>query len=214
MTWLLRSTDQSLSATAESSECDPGMDFDPGSPAAFANSKDVQAHQIRDEQEEPAASSDEFPLGKRKCAHVGNRLHSGAEVFKALLIESPRERGETFLPQDVARRSRRDADSAFMEGSADVPYGVVVLTQRDHFLADCIISADARRTADPGSPKEVPRGRVVAEVVTKHTEGARGVAEGPGGLRGGAFLAEEGAEGLVLALPRRRRHPKEVGEAS
>jgi hypothetical protein len=41
---------------------------------------------------------------------------------------------------------------------------------------------------------------VVAELMTKDAEGARGIAEALGHIRGGLLLDEEGAESLVLAL--------------
>lgn len=42
--------------------------------------------------------------------------------------------------------------------------------------------------------------RIVAELVTKNAEGARGVTEVAGGLVGGEEFDEEGAQGLVLAV--------------
>ena len=59
MTWLLRSIDQSLRARQARRACAAGIILEPGSWAACGEPVELEADQVRDEQEEPAAGGGE-----------------------------------------------------------------------------------------------------------------------------------------------------------
>jgi hypothetical protein len=88
----------------------------------------------------------------------------------------------------------------FGQGPADVIDGEILFAQGDDLLAPGI-AAGILSWRPAGRKEKVPVG-ILAKLVTKDTETARGVAKLERGPRGRETLDEEGSEGLVLAVDR------------
>ena len=112
MTWLLRSMDQSLSASAQRRACAAGIILEPGSLAAAASSCELQAHQVGQEQEEAAAAGGEPRAG---CSENSRTSATASAV-------GPRCSGRSSSPRRGSGRSLpRAGPRARRWGSAAMP---------------------------------------------------------------------------------------------
>src|SRR6202162_6502942 len=85
-----------------------------------------------------------------------------------------------------------------LEALADLVDRVVALAQRHDLLVGAALLGLLAGAGASGG--EEFRQFAATKGVAQHAEGARRVAEAPGGLHRGHVLDEEGAQGLVLAL--------------
>src|SRR5579864_7405037 len=80
MMWLLRSIAHSLSASEARSEWADGTMREPGSLAACAHAIAVKAHQIGDEQEQPAHAGGELAGAENEIMNIGDGLRAGTDA--------------------------------------------------------------------------------------------------------------------------------------
>ena len=93
MTWLLRSIDQSLRASAARAHARRGSSSSlaAGRPGRAV---ELEPDQVRHEEEEAAAGGGEPARREGEAADVGDRLHRGPRLQRALVVEAPGERGK------------------------------------------------------------------------------------------------------------------------
>ena len=125
-----------------------------------------------------------------------------------LNVQTPGQRGEAFGLEHLAHRGGTECERALLERLADLVDRVIGLAQLDDEVVGGGLLGLMARTRT-GGDEELRLG-VVAEVVTQDLERAGRVAKGTGDLGGGNVLDEVSAQGLVLALPGRRRFEEEA----
>jgi hypothetical protein len=79
----------------------------------------LEAHQIRDEQKQPAATSRERARSQRQLPDVGHRLDRGPGTIRALLIQTSGKRGESFLSKHFPDGGRAERTVLFLQRLAD-----------------------------------------------------------------------------------------------
>ena len=160
MTWLLRSMDQSFRASAERRACPAGIIFEPGSPACWATRSMSQAHQVRKEQEQPAAHRLEGTLRQSESPRVGRRLRLRPLFGRALLVQATGERREPLFPQDLTNGRGAQVELSLFERLADFVHGIVLLSEApppDRAPGPCGTRGGVR----PGAVGEKKSGRAV-----------------------------------------------------
>jgi hypothetical protein len=119
-----------------------------------------------------------------------------------LVIAPARQRRKAFLDEHFAHRGGAQRRSLLLERLADLVDRIVALAQRHDLLMGTALLGLLTRPG-PRAGEEV-RQIAAAKRVAEHAEGAGRVAEPARRLGRSQPFREEGAQGLVLALPRRR----------
>ena len=167
-----------------------------------------QTHQIGDEQEQPAGPRGELTRAEHEVADIGDRLCIGPDPYGALLVEPTRQGCKTVRGQNLAHRGGAQRGSLVLERLADLVDRIVALTQRHDLLMGAALLGLVAPAWTRGG--EELRRVAAAKRMAEHAEGARRVAEPTRDLGRGQPVHVEGAQGLVLALARRRRPGKEA----
>ena len=188
MTWLLRSMDHSLSASAQRRACDAGIILEPGSLAREASSWICRRTRSgRNRNKPPQRVVNRVAGQQRELAHVGHRLGDGPQTLEPLVIAAPRQRREALLAQHLAHGGGTQRRAVLLERLADLVDRMVLLAQGHHQLVGLgLVRLGAR--AVTGRAEELRRrGR-----------------DGTGGT----------ARGTIPAYSRRRGRPRGRGGAS
>ena len=160
----------------------------------------VEPHQVGNEEEQPAHARGELARSERELAHVGDRLNSGANPDRALLVEATRQPRKPLLGEDRGDRFDASRSPLLLEGRTDVVDRVVALAQCNDLLADAALLGLRPRSRSCGGEKLWQL--TVAKGVAEHAKGTWFVAE-PARRRGRRqALEEECSQSLVLALAR------------
>ncbi len=158
----------------------------------------LEAHQVRDEEEQPSTSSLKSARRHREIADVGDGFDTRVRTQRALFIESSWQRREPFRAKYLPNCSRAEANPAFLERFADFVNGVVLLAQSDNFLMSIGLGGMWRATTGGGN--EEFRAALAPEVMAEDGKGAWGITELSRDFGGGLLSDEEGAQGFVLSL--------------
>lgn len=159
---------------------------------------EIELDQIRDKEKEPAKAGGKLAGQKLKGAHVSNSLNAGSGILRPLIVEPPRQRGESFFMEDLADGGGAEADAALFEDFADLVDRMVFLAQLDY-------SVPGRGLAGLGLRPPARRGKeaglgIAAEMMTKDSEGPWRVSELSSYRVGGFVFDEKCPQGLILAL--------------
>jgi hypothetical protein len=134
---------------------------------------------------------------------IGYRFGIRSHADRSLFVTPARQRCKALLGENLAHRGRTQRRALLLESPADLVDRVIPLAQRHDLLVGTALLG---LLAGPGAnSREELRQFPAAKGVAQHAECARRVAEALRRLCRRQFLHKEGAQGLILALARRRR---------
>ena len=196
--WLLCSMDQSLRAKADAQRVGGRDHLRAGQPRGLGQLGEVEANEVRDEQEQAPAAGLEAPGGEGERARIGHGLDRRLGAGRPFLVQAARQGRKALGFEHLPHRRRAERELALLQRLADLVDRVVPLAQGDDGLARGGLLGLG---AGPGPWGGEEDGRGLApEVMAQHMEGARRVPEGPGHLGDGSLVDVVRAQGLVLAL--------------
>jgi hypothetical protein len=171
---------------------------------------DLQAHQIGQEKEKPAAPSGEGAAAQRESPHIGHRFDGGPRVLGPFVIQTAGQSGEPLGFEHFPDGGGAEGTPLFFESVADLVDRMVLFAQLHDELAGGGLFGLSLGAPSGGDKKDGVR--IPAEVVTEDVKSAWGIAEVTRDIFGGLGLEKESAEGFVLALPGVVRLQKEAAK--
>lgn len=159
---------------------------------------DVELDQIRDKEKESSKAGGESAGCQREASDIGYVFDGGSWILWPLFVQAPWQGSESFFMEDLTDCGGTEADVAILEDFADLVDRVVFLSQLDD-------SVPCGGFAGSGRGSTVRRGKetgmeLASELMTKHPEGSRRVAELGGYHIGGFVFDEVSSQGLILPL--------------
>src|SRR5438445_4308466 len=208
MTWLLRSIAHNLSASEARSAWAAGIMREPGSLAPCASASLARRTRSGTNRNNPPVRVVNSRGPSTKSPTLATARALGPIRTGALLVEPTRQGCKTVRGQNLAHRGGAQRGSLVLERLADLVDRIVALTQRHDLLMGAALLGLVAPAWTRGG--EELRRVAAAKRMAEHAEGARRVAEPTRDLGRGQPVHVEGAQGLVLALARRRRPGKEA----
>jgi hypothetical protein len=167
-------------------------------PRGLGELGEVEANEVRHEQEEAAAARLDPPGRQGEGAHIRHGFHGGPRPRGPFLVPATREGRKPFGLEHFPHRRRAERQPALREGLADLVHGVVPFAQGDDRVARGRLLG-LRSGPAVGGDKE-DRGSLAPKLMAHDAEGPRRIPEGAGGLVRRARVHEVGAQGLVGPL--------------
>lgn len=209
--------DMTLAMRAEKFECQQSADSLLGGDHARARQVrlahdfgqlDVPHH--GDEQEQAAGAGSEGARSQAQGADIGDGGWLWSKVLGAFVVESSRETGEAFLPQQEGQGVDADALPRLRQFPLNVIDGEVPFPHGDDQFPERIADRSrcwslAARRKEPGTEVEI-----VAELMTEDPKGPVGIAEATGDFGRTELIDEVSTQGFVLPLEGRFRGEEEV----
>src|ERR1017187_3273447 len=201
MTWLLRSIDHNLSASAARKACSAGIIADPGSlaaPARFSTPSRTRSGTNKNSPPQLVANSVPGARVNVRTSATGSTVGAGPADRS-----SSRRRGSGAKPS--ARNTSRTAvglKGILRSASTSAISYIEWFCLRSAMTRSCALDfCGCSRGPGVGGNEEL-RVRIAAKRVAEHAKGARAIAEVARHFMRRAALQEEGAQGLVHALAR------------
>ncbi len=177
-------------------------------PGVVDGAVEIEPDQVRHKEEEAAAGGRKPARREREVPDVGDRFDGGPRPHGSLVVQASGQCGKPLGLQHLAHGRRTQRALLLLEVLADLIDGVIPLAQIDDQVPRGGLLR-LRLRASSWRDKE-DRVGLAPEVVTQDVKRRHRVAEGAGGLMGGAPLYEIGTQRLVLALLRGLRLEEEL----
>jgi hypothetical protein len=162
----------------------------------------LEPHQIGDEQEQSAHPCGELARAEHEVADIGDSLRIGTDADGTFLIEPARQWRKALCGEHLAHRGGAERHALLLERLADLIDRIVALAQGYDLVMRAALLGLVVPARSGGSEKL--RQVAAAKGVAQHPEPPGRIAEAPCHIGRRQLVHVESAQGLVLALPRRR----------